>query len=140
MATFADLEANVSIMKAGNSNFLIDPATNVIYSDATLIALEKTGAKEILERDIRKYCLIDQENTTDIDDIAELNEDELEEALAYLQLYLIFLNLDDGIESQARYRANHYYKIYNEYKNRFFKIMKRNSSQSYNTTGGITIG
>lgn len=139
MATFADLEANVSIMKAGTTNWLLD-TDNSAYTDAELIALEKTYAKEILERDLIWACNIDQEDTDDIDDIADLNEDELEEALAYLQLHLIFLNRDNGEGSASRYRAELYGKRYEEYKKRFWKIMRRNEGDSYSTSGAIEIG
>jgi hypothetical protein len=141
MATFSSLEANLSIMKAGNSSYFeTNPDTGVEFTDAQIKAKYKTEAKAIMQRDLIRDLKIDQENTTDLDETVDLNETELSEALAYLQLHLIYLDLDEGEGSQARYRSELFYKRYTEYRMKFGSINTRHLAESYNYTGSLTIG
>jgi hypothetical protein len=139
MSTFSSLAADPEVMRAGNTNFLTDESGRTM-SNTTLISQFKTEAKIKLKRDLINALLIDQENTTDIDDVVDLNEQELKEALAKLQLHYLFLNYDSGDASMARFRASLYLNDYNEYKARFNKLMVRSIDESYTTTAGMKFG
>lgn len=136
--TFSALVADTNIMKAGNESVLL--SAGVLMTAAQLQTLYYFQAKAIMNRDIRRACHIDQENTTDIDDITDLNSQELSEALAYLQLHLFFLDYDQGDGSAGRYRADLNWKRYTEYKNKYNSIMMRNKGASYSRQENLTIG
>jgi hypothetical protein len=139
MSTFVNLAADPEVMRAGNTNFLTDESGRTM-SNTTLISQFKAEAKIKLKRDLINALGIDQENTTDIDDVVALNEQELKEALAKLQLHYLFLNFDSGDASMARFRASLYLNDYNEYKSRFPKLMIRSLAESYTVSGGIKFG
>lgn len=139
MATWSSLEADADVMKAGNTAFLTNDVGQVM-SDAILITKFKTEAKIKMKRDLIRALHIDQENTDDLDDTVDLNEQELKEALAKLQLHYLFLNYDAGEQSAGRFRASLYLTEYQEYKDRFADLNVRQYDSSYETVGGMKFG
>lgn len=143
MATWTTLTADTDLMKAGNDTFLIKSEGEPL-SNTELLNLYKTGAKVIMKNDICQALHIDQEDTTTLDDVVDLDDHDqktLKIALTYLQLKLFYsatpYNID-GTIAHAKYKE--YEKTYKEMKSKFQFLMVRKTDLQYNTTGSYTIG
>jgi len=142
MATWTTLTADADLMRAGNESFLTQSSNE--YSDSELLLLNKTGAKVIMKNDVCQATHIDQEDTTTIDDIVDLDDHDqktLKIALSYLQLKLFYSNMAFGNEGTVAYsKYKEYSKLYEQMKNTFQFLMVRKMDLQYNTTGNFTVG
>jgi hypothetical protein len=118
MSTWLTLESTASLMRTGNNDVFIQ------MTDADLIALNQTAAKNQLELDLFTECGIDYLDTNHaIQTIIDRHEYTLQTALSYLQLALYYQEIQDGEGSKSYVRWKYYLKCYEYSKKAFGKLL-----------------
>ncbi len=107
--TYANLTANLDILRSGNEDVLNPQA----YSDAALLDLYKVAAKLEMKLDIEQSLGIayDDDGST-LDDATDKNAVRLARALAFKQLCLFYQKNDAGAETKNRIRWELYRSLY----------------------------
>lgn len=111
--SWADLETTVEHIKTREAEFFGTTA------DATVIAQKKDLAKDVMRRDLADALGYDIDDDASMDVIAVDYATDLQRALAYLQLHLIFTDQDTGEGSVNRHKAEHYGSLYAKESQRF---------------------
>jgi len=118
--TWSELEIMASEARNGNSDIL-----DSSYSDASIVALNKTIAKQEMENDLRSELSL---NPTDsIDDYVAKYEDFLRVSLMYKQLYYFYFERNKGEDSKEYYRMKEYLRKYEQSKGYFSKMLLNES-------------
>jgi hypothetical protein len=117
--TFLELTADLPTMKEGNAGEFID------LSDEEITELCQISAKVELKKDILLALNLDQNDSTILDDVVDLNSFTLSLALAYLQCRIYYQEHNEILDaSLSLYRLEQYTKMYNAMKGQF-NILKR---------------
>lgn len=97
-------------------------------SDAAIIALKQSIAKDKMKRDLCDELGLALDDTA-VDTIATDSEPDLQRALALLQLHFIFTDQDAGEGSVNRFKSSYYGSAYDNEKRRF-KTMGTSSTSA----------
>jgi len=118
--TWSELEISASEARNGNSDILDSG-----YSDAAIVALNKTIAKTEMENDLRNELSL---NPTDsIDEYVDKYADFLRVSLMYKQLYYFYFERNKGEDSKEYYRMKEYLRKYEQSKAYFSKMILNTS-------------
>lgn len=103
------------------------------YSDADAQGIMLAIALDDLKRDVADALSLPLDST-EFDTLAVEYATDLKKALAYRQLYLWFVDQDAGEGSVNRYKADHYFSLYNQERQRFKTMGDYATSRSVRVT------
>lgn len=118
--TWSELEIMASEARNGNNDIL-----DSTYSDATIVALNKTIAKQEMENDLRTELSLNPSDS--LDDYVEKYEDFLRVSLMYKQLYYFYFERNKGEDSKEYYRMKEYMRKYEQSRAYFSKMVLNTS-------------
>lgn len=118
--TWSELEITASEARNGN-NDILDSA----YSDAAIVALNKTIAKQEMENDLRTELSLNPSDS--LDDYVDKYVDYLRVSLMYKQLYYFYFERNKGEDSKEYYRMKEYLRKYEQSKAYFSKMVLNTS-------------
>ena len=124
---WSTITADASFMRAGNEDLLTD------YTNADLIALYQTPAKRKVKSDLIGALRLRESDSSDmslLDEIVEAYQYEIQEALAYYQLYLFYYGIQSGDGSQTHERMKLNMRNYEQKRNGFINYRVDEHSQS----------
>lgn len=121
--TFPELKADATTLRAGNEGVFED------LEDAELQELNRTEALNILRLDLEQAMSLEP-NTDKLDEITEVHELRLKQALAHKQLFLYYFEHDDGEGSRSRIRMDTYKREYASAQAMFGKLKQPTTSQT----------
>lgn len=113
--TYANFQITGAMIR-GKETFFDD------MSDAELIALFKTEAKQRMKLDMLQAFNLDSETDADFEEVLTDNTERLQEALCALQLHLFFFSNYNGENTHNDIKAKYYEKRYMEYAAKFVNM------------------
>jgi hypothetical protein len=118
--TWLELEITASEARNGNSDIL-----DSSYSDAAIVALNKTIAKHEMENDLRTELSLNPSDS--LDEYVDKYVDFLRISLMYKQLYYFYFERNKGEDSKEYYRMKEYLRKYEQSKAYFSKMVLNTS-------------
>jgi len=130
---WSTITADADFMRAGNED-LLSPSE---YPPSALRALYQTPAKRKVKSDLIGALRLKESDSSDmdlLDDVVDGYQYEIQEALAYYQLYLYYYGIQSGEGSQTHERMKLCLRNYEQKKNGFinYRIDEYSQSRSLN--------
>jgi len=127
------IAADADFMRAGNEDLL----SITDYPPAELRALYQTPAKRKIKSDIIGALRLRENDSSDmslLDEVVDAYQYEIQEALAYYQLYLFYYGIQSGEGSQTNERMRMCLRNYEQKKNGFinYRVAQYSQSRSLN--------
>lgn len=113
--TYSQIVATAAMMRSGNDDVL----TPEKYTDTILTALNYTAALAEMKLDLQSALSLDYDDTTTLDEVADMYSLRLGRALGYKQLAIYYQKNDTGADTKNRVRWEMYRKLYEAEKQGF---------------------
>ena len=113
--TYSQIVSTAAMMRSGNDDVL----TPDKYTDTMLTALNYTAALAEMKLDLQSALSLDYDDTTTLDDVADMYSLRLGRALGYKQLAIYYQKNDTGVDTKNRVRWEMYRKLYEAEKQGF---------------------